>query len=411
MKLKTIRTISALVLAIAMVFAFAGCEMVSVDEEKRSQQVVAEVNGEKILRSDFDYQLEIAKYNYGYTDSTWEGLGEDTKQSVCNAVLDSMVNTELEYQDAVANGYEMTDEEKADLDQQWDDFVEELENNYRTMLESNEEYSHEEIELKVQEYVAMQVGQNYVREEKLQDLYKAQIVDDYEQDIKDGVTVTDQDVKDYYDLTIENQKNTLESSPSMMAMYSSFGQEVYVYPEDVRAVQNLLIAFPEDKQTQISSLRSAEENDQADAEREAALQEIQQKADEVLAAVQAAAPQDAESFALLMDEYGEDTGMKNEPNRTEGYKVYEGASYVQEFIDGAMALQKEGDISGLIASDYGYHILRLVSFPPAVVPFEEVEDDIRSELTSTKEQEAISNKQAELKEAANVKTYYDRLTN
>ena len=138
MKLKTIRTISALVLAIAMVFAFAGCEMVSVDEEKRSQQVVAEVNGEKILRSDFDYQLEIAKYNYGYTDSTWEGLGEDTKQSVCNAVLDSMVNTELEYQDAVANGYEMTDEEKADLDQQWDDFVEELENNYRTMLESNE---------------------------------------------------------------------------------------------------------------------------------------------------------------------------------------------------------------------------------------------------------------------------------
>ena len=70
MKLKTIRTISALVLAIAMVFAFAGCEMVSVDEEKRSQQVVAEVNGEKILRSDFDYQLEIAKYNYGYTDSS-----------------------------------------------------------------------------------------------------------------------------------------------------------------------------------------------------------------------------------------------------------------------------------------------------------------------------------------------------
>ena len=62
-----------------------------------------------------------------------------------------------------------------------------------------------------------------------------------------------------------------------------------------------------------------------------------------------------EDFDTLMNEYSEDTGLSNNPN---GYTFTEG-QMVTEFYDGAKALA-EDEVSELVKSDYGYHIIKRV---------------------------------------------------
>ena len=60
-----------------------------------------------------------------------------------------------------------------------------------------------------------------------------------------------------------------------------------------------------------------------------------------------------EDYDTLMNEYSEDPGLSGNPD---GYIFTEG-EMVTEFYDGAKALA-EGEVSGLVKSDYGYHIIK-----------------------------------------------------
>lgn len=62
-----------------------------------------------------------------------------------------------------------------------------------------------------------------------------------------------------------------------------------------------------------------------------------------------------EDYDTLMNEYSEDPGLSGNPD---GYIFTEG-EMVTEFYDGAKALA-ENEVSGLIKSDYGYHIIKRV---------------------------------------------------
>lgn len=59
-----------------------------------------------------------------------------------------------------------------------------------------------------------------------------------------------------------------------------------------------------------------------------------------------------EDFDALIAEYGEDPGMASNPD---GY-IFKDGDMVPEFYEGTLALQ-EGEISDIIESDYGYHII------------------------------------------------------
>ena len=86
---------------------------------------------------------------------------------------------------------------------------------------------------------------------------------------------------------------------------------------------------------------------------------------------------DGEEFEALIESYGEDPGMHNEPTKTRGYYVCaESTNWDQNFTDGAMALEAVGDVSQTpVIGTSGIHIIRYESdVTPGAVPLEDIRD-------------------------------------
>ena len=92
---------------------------------------------------------------------------------------------------------------------------------------------------------------------------------------------------------------------------------------------------------------------------EAAIAQKKAQADDLLAQLRAAEDPIA-LFDDLMHQYSEDTGLETNP---EGYTTSKG-EMVAPFENAALAL-KAGEISGVVESDFGYHIILRLPMDPA----------------------------------------------
>ena len=273
----------------------------------------------------------------------------------------------------------------------------------------------------------------------------------------EGVEVTDEQVQEEFDKRVATQKESYDANPAAYATAENNGTTNYYAPEGYRGVKNLLIRFSTEKQNEIKELNSAitsasktlsdaqkqldtlngtdtaeyDEESKASYEQEiAALNETIATAqatldesnakletvtaeayDEILATAQdvLARAQAGEDFDALLEEYGQDTGMKNEPNKSRGYLVCEGLSiYEQSFQDAAMALAKVGDVSAeLVKTSYGYHILQYATdvTPGAVELTEEIKSDIYNTLLSDAKDAAYESAVTQWVSEADVKTF------
>lgn len=81
---------------------------------------------------------------------------------------------------------------------------------------------------------------------------------------------------------------------------------------------------------------------------------------------------------------------------------------VQEFEEEAFRL-KEGELSPVIKTQYGYHILKGGAHETAVQPFDEVKEQIRRSLLQQKQRETFTAFMADLEKKATTEIFEDRL--
>lgn len=296
---------------------------------------------------------------------------------------------------------------KADMDEEMKATIDQLKQKYGDNYENDEKIKDQLKQMKVQ-YLNAMVN------EKLM-LKNAESV---------GVTPTDDELNEYADKQIEQLKQAypddaqlqqvLEANGFTEDSYKDYAKKQY----KLQKVQEAITAdvevtdddakayYDENKDSQYTvgaganaaHILIAEKGSDGNIDFDASLA----KANEVKAKLDAGA-----DFAQLASEYGTD-GTKDKGGDL-GFVAYNQANYDQDFLAGFKQLS-EGQISDPIKSQFGYHIIKATGIKDEVVtPFDDVKEQIKSQLLQQKQSEAFNTKISEWKDASKVKTYEDKL--
>lgn len=207
------------------------------------------------------------------------------------------------------------------------------------------------------------------------------------------VQVTEEELRAYYDRRVGEDRELFESDPYYYEECVSGGGTAAYAPDGFRRVRHILIPLKEAEQERMYEIKvllammageKPEEKQALTAEREALLTELRPQAEEVLERLN-----EGGDFTLLMDEYGGDPGMKEEPYRTEGYLIWPGSYMEEDFLAAALALERPGEVSEPVATPYGLHIIRYESeVRGGEIPLEEISAALHEELLAEKREEA-----------------------
>ena len=173
------------------------------------------------------------------------------------------------------------------------------------------------------------------------------------------INITDRDIQEYY----------------------KAHKDEYTVPEKVRA-RHILIRVPKDA---------------PDAQKE----EARKRAEELLQRLRA-----GENFEKLAKEYSEDPGTKDRGGDL-GY--FSRGRMVKPFEDTAFSLEP-GQISDVVETRYGFHIIKVEDKKPAeVLPLERVRERIRKKLHEDFRKAKVKELIDRAMEEAGVEIYYDRI--
>lgn len=399
--MKILSKITAILLCLLFVFAVSGCKK----ETDPTKMVVANVGGEKIFRSDIEagYESMVSMYTqYGMpVDEKDESQATELK----NSVLDSLVSEKILDLKAKELGFDkLTKEEEDEITKSITDSLQAYKDQIKSQVE---EEAKTDTSIKVDEEITTRYNDalsqaGYTEEAYIkyaqEQMRKQKIQEKLIQSVKDQVTVSEEEIKKWYDDNLKTQQDAIKADATQYSTYESEGIALFA-PEGIVRVQQILIKVPDDKSSAAQSL--TEKTDAMNMLRPY-LDAIKPKAEEVLAKVTA-----KEDFGTLMDTYNEDTGLKEEPAKSEGYMVIPGnTEYLQEFTDAALALKNDGDTSGLIETIYGYHILkRIGTVTPGIVPLENVKDKAKEKALTEKQNSEWTKKQEAWKKEVKVDYY------
>lgn len=366
-------------LAVALaVMMLAGCSLVTVNEEKI---VVATVGDETITKADFNEGFNALLSQYGYTQDS-EAIADQLKTLKENYIAQMVEDKVLEKKIKELGLDQVTDEEKAAAEQEIQDWYDEQ---YAALVENfKTDDTVEDPEAKAAETIENYLSQYGLTLDQMKENSVASISSDklYDYVTKD-VTVTEEEAKIEFANKVAAAKEKYDADLSAYVSDFENGATIYYTPAGCYYIKHILISLTDEQKQDIKNLRADDDETvaaTADEKREEYLLTIREKAESVLKLVD-----EGGDFEALMEEYGEDPGMKNEAYKN-GYLTYAGdTGFVTEFADACAALTEDGMTSGLVASDFGYHIIRRVStVPSGEATFEDVKDSLMESMLTDK---------------------------
>lgn len=366
-------------LAVALaVMMLAGCSLVTVNEEKI---VVATVGDETITKAEFNEGFNALLSQYGYTQDS-EEIADQIKTLKENYIAQMVEDKVLERKIKELGLDQVTDEEKAAAEQEIQDWYDEQ---YAALVENfKTDDTVEDPEAKAAETIENYLSQYGLTLDQMKENSVASISSDklYDYVTKD-VTVTEEEAKIEFANKVAAAKEKYDADLSAYVSDFENGATIYYTPKGCYYIKHILISLTDEQKQDIKNLRADDDETvaaTADEKREEYLLTIREKAESVLKLVD-----EGGDFEALMEEYGEDPGMKNEAYKN-GYLTYAGdTGFVTEFADACAALTEDGMTSGLVGSDFGYHIIRRVStVPSGEATFEDVKDSLMESMLTDK---------------------------
>jgi len=394
-KKKLVQIVLALII---LPFAFWGVD--SYNRSGNSAEVAATVNGEKITQQEFENAVRQQQ------DRLRQMLGAKFDESMFDspemkrAVLDNLVAQRLLVERAKANGLTVTDEQIAQVIMG----IEAFQNNgsfdtkrYEAAL-ANQRMSPLMFEARLRDELLGQqmrdaysqngfapnvVADNLLRLNEQQRVISVSTVSF--QPFVAQSKVDEADIKKYYE---QNQKE-FQSPEQARVEYVKFSAEklldkVEATTEEVRQYYEAHqsdFGTPEQRQAAhiliaVAAAAPQAEQDAAKSKAEGLLQQVRQN---------------PAKFAELAKLNSQDPGSA----ANGGNLAFFGRGMmVKPFEEAAFAL-KQGEISGLVKSDFGYHIIKLLAVNPArILPFDEARPGIANKLR----QQKAADKFAELAE-------------
>ena len=435
-----------LALMLAGMLVLSGCALVTVDEAADNARVILDVDGETVNKAVFHNMVEYQLYQNQQMNSYYQMLGltgsfSTDENTVAQEVLASYTNSLVAKHKAAELGFDqMTEEENQEIqetaEKNYEELLTEIKDHY---LADSASLDEAELRQKAMEYAnenGMSTLENYLDSAKIE-----KSVEKLRADTVKDVTYTQEELQAKLDEEAAANKTTFESNPDYYGYYLNNGTPVYYNAPGYRMVKQVLVKFTEEdntalteKNTELSQAKNALNDAQSalteaaeDADKtalQAAVDEAQAKLDEVQAAydalketayanIQAKADEiyqkaiaEGADFDALVAEFNEDTGMP-----AAGYAVREGYSFfVASFVDAAMALEKVGDVSEPVKSDYGFHIIQYsADITEGTVALETVSDTLGAELLSEKQDQAYADALAAWVSEAKVESHLEKL--
>lgn len=406
-----------------------------------SNAIVATVAGENIYRWELD--LLYDKNIEYYQDSTGIDLSKaentEKKTKFRQALLEELVREAAVVQWAKENGYDLNDEEKAEVETEYQ----------QKMAAKIASYKENELKDKPnadQEAVKLwkkELETQHLTEESLKhSIYNTKVFEKLTTDVYKDVAVSDAEIKETYDQIVSDQKKDYTDNPASYGEEAKYPSGKIMYnPAGFVRVKQIFIALPEEIDKQIieldqkraeaikekamleqekgSGTTAAQEvekqSDELDKQVEAlyakAYAEIRPKAEEALKKAKA-----GEDFDKLIEEYGEDPSMVNGPLKTVGYLV---GSASEDLLSGfkeiALSVKNVGDVSEIGNSNAGFHIVKLVEIiPEGPIPMnDEIKNFIIQLISANPQFDAMNKIQNEamqhFEDAKQVKLYLNKI--
>ncbi len=395
--MKHIKTTSLLLAIVLLLGLAAGCGIVQVNPEKDRAQVVAEVNGEKILKGEVLDRLDRDKAFYNLTDEDIENKNKKEEiLEIKKAILDQIATEKLLLQKASEAGFEVTDELREEAKRELQDIKKDIEQQLREADEQDQEDEQQpeekNYEQEAHEYVNEQIAaMGMTEDEYIEFLAEQKCIEKLFEKTVGDVQVSQEEIDEYYNEELSVQKENIAFAET---------RPVVLYePEKVR-VKHVAIEIPSEKTSQYLELMNDEKEDEAKELLNKELEAIRDEANEILDKVKA-----GEDFVKLVEELNPELAVVME----EGITTHKENFYLpEEYLEAAFKLD-EGEVSDLVATPYGYYIIKLEEkYPEKTYTLEEKKEDIEKQLKNQKQQEKWSEIVSEWKEKS-IKKFERRL--
>lgn len=360
-----------LVLALALAMSLAlGCAA--------DNRVAAKVGDHEItvqqLSNAYLSNAPYAMY-YGFDTTTDEGI-----EGLQDYLLDSMLQSTMLLYQAEQKGITLTQEEEAEAKQTGED---EYDSFYDQFLQAAENAGATDKKAYANKLLSDTLVQNGTTLKKVKQSYldsarENKIIEKLQTSIYDEVDLTAEAIHKLYEIELVAQKTAFDADPSAYFTYEmnaayGYGCVPLYIPEGFIRVRHILVEDEETANAVLDKINSGED------------------------------------FEALLAEYNTDPGM-NDESAKDGYLVGEGTSFVQEFLEAALKLENDGDVSPITKSEHGYHIIKRVSTEPShVIAYEDVQSTTEPYLINQAKSEHFSEVMSGWMETEGLVTRYEEI--